>query len=123
MESLAFDDEDNGLVVKLDNLKDIWQTNLKSNLESIIQDLHDSLKSYYKVARKRFVDTVCMQAVDFYLIKGPESPTKAFSSHFVSNLSPERLDFIAGEEHQIKRKRIELKREIELLTHGKSVLI
>lgn len=123
MKDLTFHDEDNGPVVKLESLKSISQRTPKSNLESIIQDLHDSLKSYYKVAHKRFVDTVCMQAADYYLIKGPESPMKVFSSYFVSGLSPEQLEVIAGEEYQTKRKRTKLKREINLLAKGKSVLI
>lgn len=33
-----------------------------------VQDIHGILESYYKVARKRFVDNVCMQAVDYYLV-------------------------------------------------------
>jgi hypothetical protein len=33
-----------------------------SNIAHIVQDLSDILRSYYKVARKRFVDNVCMQA-------------------------------------------------------------
>ena len=39
-----------------------------SNEEQTTQDLHDTLEAYYKVARKRFVDAVCLQAVDYFLI-------------------------------------------------------
>ena len=43
-----------------------------SNDDHTIQDLHDTLKSYYKVARKRFVDAVCLQAViTFSLVERP----------------------------------------------------
>lgn len=36
----------------------------KSNNEHIHEYIHDVLCSYYEVARKRFVDVVCQQAVD-----------------------------------------------------------
>lgn len=36
----------------------------KANSEQTLEYIHDILKSYYKVARKRFVDVVCQQAVD-----------------------------------------------------------
>jgi hypothetical protein len=39
-----------------------------SNIEHAVQDLHDILRSYYKVARKRFVDNICMQAAGYLLI-------------------------------------------------------
>jgi len=32
------------------------------------------IKSYYKVARKRFVDAVCLQAVNHFLVSGKTSP-------------------------------------------------
>jgi hypothetical protein len=44
-----------------------------SNDDHTIQDLHNTLKPYYKVARKRFVDAVCLQAVDHFLLRGEAS--------------------------------------------------
>jgi len=53
-------------------LKDILGV-VMSNDDYTIQDLHDTLKPYYKVARKRFVDAVCLQAVDHFLVSGEAS--------------------------------------------------
>ena len=92
------------------------------NLEHTVCDLHDILRSYYKVARKRFVDNVCMQAADFYLVTGPDTPIKVFSPKFVHKLSSEQLDSIAGEDASRKRKRAELKREIESLEQARKLL-
>jgi len=94
-----------------------------SNLTYTISDLHDILKAYYKVARKRFVDNVCMQASDHYLVNGPDTPVKVFSPKFVSGLSDEQLEAIAGEEVGMRRKRAQLKRDIENLEKGRRVLI
>ena len=120
MENSAFDAGQYGQVVKLGA---ILQTSTASNADLAIRDLHDILKSYYKVARKRFVDVVCMQAVDHYLITGPTAPVKLFSPSFVSALKDDQLDRIAGEDVLTRRKREELRREIENLTNGKKILV
>lgn len=120
MEKMKFDVEDHGDVVRVD---DILQTSTASNTDHTIRDLHDILKSYYKVARKRFVDVVCMQAVDHYLLTGPTAPVRLFSPNFVSGLEEAQLDRIAGEDVSTKRKREELKREIENLRNGKKILV
>ncbi len=120
MEKFSYLDADDCQVVEL---KDILQTSTASNTDHTIRDLHDILKSYYKVARKRFVDVVCMQAVDRYLVTGPDTPVKLFSPSFVSNLNEDKLDRIAGEDVSTRKKREELRREIENLTSGKKILV
>lgn len=120
MEKVKRDIEGYGEMVPLDAL---LQTSTASNSDHIIGDLHDILKSYYKVARKRFVDVVCMQAVDHYLITGPEAPILLFSPAFVGGLAKDQLERIAGEDVSTRRKREELKREIENLTKGKEILV
>ncbi len=109
-----------GEVVMLDNT--VQSANTSSNSEYTVCDLHDILKSYYKVARKRFVDNVCMQAGDRFLVTGPDTPIKVFSPSFVSGLTDEQLDTIAGESAATRRKRGELRREIESLEKGKKLL-
>ena len=108
-----------GTVVRL---HDIIQNHPMSNVQHIVQDLHDILESYYKVARKRFVDTVCMQGTDHYLITGPKSPLKLFSPAFVIEMSPEQLEEVAGEDVALKRKRKQLRKEILNLEAGKKIL-
>lgn len=119
MEKMKFNAGAYGQVVRLDG---ILETPTASNTDHTIRDLHDILKSYYKVARKRFVDVVCMQAVDHHLVTGPAAPVRLFSPSFVSGLNKEQLERIAGEDVSTKRKREELKREIENLTNGKKIL-
>ena len=73
-----------------------------SNVEHIVQEIHDILKSYYEVARKRFADSLCMQAADYHLVTGPRTPLKLFSPSFVHKLTPDQLEDIAGEDVTIK---------------------
>jgi len=60
-----------------------------SNAQHTVFEVHDILKAYYKVARKRFVDNVCMQSSDYILVTGPKNPLKIFSPQFVGSLSDE----------------------------------
>ncbi|KAJ5957547.1 hypothetical protein N7501_011826 [Penicillium viridicatum] len=75
-----------------------------SNLDHTVRDIHGILDAYYKVARKRFVDNVCMQAADYYLVTGPEAPMKLLSPSLVNDLSDERLEEIVGEGRVSKRR-------------------
>jgi hypothetical protein len=103
-------------------LDDIMQNHPMSNSEHTIHEVHDILKAYYKVARKRFVDNVLMQAADFQLVTGPKNPLKLFSPQFVSNLSDEQLEEIAGEDVGLRRKRVALAKEVKDLEVGKKIL-
>lgn len=104
------------------NLDSILQTPPMTTVEHTVQDIHDILHTYYEVARKRFVDNVCKEGCDWHLITGHNSPLRVFSSEFVSFLTPEQLDYIAGEELSSRRKRQALKQEIEALQRGKRLL-
>jgi hypothetical protein len=93
-----------------------------SNAQHTIFEVHDILKAYYKVARKRFVDNVCMQASGFLLVTGPNNPLKILSPQFVSSLSDEQLEEIAGEDIGLRRRRIALAKEVKDMEVGKKIL-
>ncbi|OTB03355.1 hypothetical protein M426DRAFT_321924 [Hypoxylon sp. CI-4A] len=82
-----------------------------SNAENVRDYMHDVLKSYYKVARKRFVDVVCQQAVNHHLLQGKGSPLKIFSTQMVLDLNEDQLDMIAAEDAPVKLRREKLERE------------
>lgn len=109
-----------GRVVPLDSVKKVYSM---SNEVHIIQEIHDILQSYYKVNRKTFVDSICKQVCGHFLLTGPdESPLNLFSPIFVSLLSVEELEAIAGESPSLKRTRAQLRKEIGSLTEAKKVL-
>ena len=92
------------------------------NDEHTIQELHDILQSYYKVARKRFVDNLRMQAGDHFLISGPNTPLKLFSPDFVAGLKPHELEEAAGEDRHLKRQRAMLEKTIEELEEAMNII-
>lgn len=110
----------NNLIVDLDSVKNA--TTSKSNVEQVKEEIHDILCSYYKVARKRFVDNVYHQAIDHYLLTGPLSPLVVFSQEWVIKLKAEQLETIASESLTTKEKRATLTTTINDLEIGMRIL-
>lgn len=115
----AIDDTRYGLIVRLDEMSLKRST---SNEQHVIRDIHDILHSYYDVARTRFIDNVCKQAADFFLVNGPDTPLRVLSPVFVSRLTDEKLEQIAGEEAQVRRQREKLQKDINSLTEAMRIL-
>lgn len=104
-------------------LENVVQTTSIGNIRHTVRDIHDILSSYYEVARKRFVDTVCMQATDYHLVTGPDTPLGVFSSGFVVDLTNDQLKMIAGEDETSIQRRRAVAKEIESLIEGRRILI
>lgn len=93
-----------------------------SNDEHVILEIHNILKSYYKVSRKTFVDNVCNQAALHYLLHEDKGPLALFSPVFVSKLTPVQLEEIAGEAPNVKRQRAQLAKQTASLTEAMKIL-
>ena len=101
----------------------------RSNAEQVREDIHDILLSYYKVSRKRFVDAICQQVIDYHLLNGgrsgtedDKSPIKLFDPDLVMALEDDKLESIAGEDAGTRRKREALAAEIKKLEEAAKVL-
>jgi hypothetical protein len=75
-----------------------------SNEDSAVYDIHDILSAYYKVAMKRFVDTVVLQVTERHYM-GHSGPLKYFSPAYVGGLSDEELRNVAGESKATTQER------------------
>ncbi|KAK4500881.1 hypothetical protein PRZ48_009073 [Zasmidium cellare] len=115
----AFNDDHYGLIVRLDEMSFKPST---CNEQHVVRDIHDILHSYYDVARTRFIDNVCKQAADHFLVNGPDTPLRVLSPVFISHLSDEKLDQIAGEEPFVKRQREKLQKDMNSLTEAMRIL-
>ncbi|KAJ4414653.1 hypothetical protein N0V85_003047 [Neurospora sp. IMI 360204] len=107
-------------IVKFDQVKSAI-TN-KSNQDHAQEDIHDILKSYYKVSRRRFVDNVWLYAVDHHLLSGANSPLTLFSEQWVLGLDEDSLNAIAGESRSTRDKRKELTKKIADLEEALRIL-
>ncbi|KAK6083977.1 interferon-induced GTP-binding protein Mx1 [Seiridium cupressi] len=93
-----------------------------ANSEHVRTYMHDVLKSYYKVAQKRFVDVVCQQAVNHCLLTGKTSPLNVFSTEMVLELNEDELEMIAAEDAPIATHREKLARDIDSFESALNVL-
>jgi hypothetical protein len=93
-----------------------------SNEDHMVQDIHDILRSYYKVTRKTIVDCIGKHSAVHYLLRYEDNPLALFSPTFVSELSPIELEEIAGEAPAVKRTRAQLTKEITSLTEAIKIL-
>ncbi|KAH6855790.1 hypothetical protein B0I37DRAFT_442572 [Chaetomium sp. MPI-CAGE-AT-0009] len=94
----------------------------KSNADQTKEDVHNILESYYKVSRKKFVDSICQQAIDHFLLDGNGSPLKVLNPELVSKMTDTQLDMIAGEDGNTKRERERLGFEIQGLGAATDVM-
>lgn len=106
--------------VTLDALKNM-STNM-DNSEHVCEDLLDSIESYYKVARKRFVDTLCQHVIYQMLLTGPDSPLKILSPDRIMTLSTDQVETIAREDAVTLNQRKVLGRQLQCLEEALKVL-
>lgn len=121
LQLLSFQEEfTSQTVVTIDQVRNA--TEKKSNLEDVVEKLHDDLSAYYGIARKRFVDNLLNQAVNYRLLFGPSTPLGVLSQEWVIGLRPDQLEAIAGESPSIREYRERLARKIVDLTEAKEIL-
>ncbi|KAL0929556.1 interferon-induced GTP-binding protein Mx1 [Colletotrichum truncatum] len=94
----------------------------KDNGQQVCEDILDTLTSYYKVSRKRFVDVICQQVIFHLLLEGSNSPLKVFDSELVMNLNHDKLEQIAGEDAESKHQRQALKKEVKSFEEALKIL-
>ncbi|KKY38956.1 putative interferon-induced gtp-binding protein mx1 [Diaporthe ampelina] len=121
LSSLAINTADSlGPMIRLASLGSLNTT--RSNPEQVREYLHDILESYYNVSVKRFVDVICQQVIDHFLVNGEDSPLRVFGTRLVLGLSGDALEMIAGEDQATKQERERLRREMESLEAAMKVL-
>ena len=93
------------------DLKALTKAAHLSNEEQAVNDVHDILKAYYKVALKRFMDNVVVAVVERCLL-GSTGPMSTFTPQYVGSLADEDLESIAAESYSTSRARTDLRGKI-----------
>jgi hypothetical protein len=104
------------------NVNDLAKCTDANAVSEVVLRIHDVTKSYYEVARTRFVDSICAHAVDHFLLSAEDGPLKVFNSEFVTRMTDEDLDTVAGEDAVSRNQRVLLKQQIELLEKAVKIL-
>lgn len=111
-------DENRQPLLRLDDILSSYS----SNEDQTVEELEVVLKSYHKVARKRFVDNICKQVIDHMLICSKQGPLHAFSAESIGSLSANELQRLAGEDAGVPERRKRLRTEVDVLSQGRAVL-
>tara|TARA_R110002003_G_scaffold2979_1_gene24738 strand:- start:1855 stop:3066 length:1212 start_codon:yes stop_codon:yes gene_type:complete len=106
LENAGFQD---GSVIDLQRL---MQSVHLSNEDQAVNDIHDTLKAYYKVAMKRFTDNVVVQITERVLL-GLEGPVKILTPELINDLQDHELMELAGENFATSSNRNELMNKYE----------
>nr|POE56451.1 interferon-induced gtp-binding protein mx [Quercus suber] len=117
--SLSFNDNDHGPIIKVN---EILPNAAAQNEDELVEDIHAILQTYYEVCLMRFIDNVCKQATDHFLVNGLETPLRVFTPVFVSRMTDEQLEKIAKEEPQVEKQRAKLTKDIKSLKTAKKIL-
>lgn len=121
LQKLAIHEDGEGnRLVTVDRVRNA--TEKQSNIEDVVEKLHDDLSAYYGIAKKRFVDNLLNQAVNYRLLFGPSTPLGVLSQEWVIGLGSDQLEAIAGESPSTKEKRERLARTIVDLKEAKEIL-
>ncbi|OAL51515.1 hypothetical protein IQ07DRAFT_507390 [Pyrenochaeta sp. DS3sAY3a] len=83
-----------------------------SNEKQAVIDIHDLLKSYYKVAMARFTDNVVMEVTERYL-SSAHGPVRGFSPEMVGEWEDDELMDLAGENFATSSARNELTAKLD----------
>jgi hypothetical protein len=94
----------------------------EDSLISTRQAIHDVLQTFYENARGRFVDVVCQQVIDHFLLHAPDGPLCVFSQDVVIHMTADQLDTIAGEDTLSRDRREKLTHDISKMKQGLKVL-
>lgn len=63
-----------------------------------------------------------MQIADTLLVTGSETPLTLFLAKFITSMTPETLEDVAGEDSIVKRRRENLEKLIRQLRTGKIII-
>ncbi|KAF7564066.1 hypothetical protein G7046_g50 [Stylonectria norvegica] len=107
----------------LDKFTNALTNNSKqSNLKTTRREIHNVLQTFYDISRSRFVDVICQQVIDHFLLHADDSPLMVFSSSAVMEMSSDQLATIAGEDTISRNRREKLTRDIDDLSKALKIL-
>ncbi|RSL77183.1 hypothetical protein CEP51_009304 [Fusarium floridanum] len=92
------------------------------DLASTCRNIHDVLHTFYDFARTRFVDVICQQVIDHFLLYSRNGPLTVLSEELILHMTPENLEAIAGEEMCSRDRREKLTLDITNLKEALKIL-
>ncbi|TGZ78914.1 hypothetical protein EX30DRAFT_397439 [Ascodesmis nigricans] len=101
-------------------LFDLFNRSFRTQEEQAILEIFDYLRSYYLIARSRFIDNVAIQVVERHFL-GTGGSARSFSPKLVGELTDEQLQDVAGEDFGVVQQRRGLATRLERLEKAKKI--
>ena len=112
--------DDNQLVIDMRDTGALFAELHMSNSQNLEDEVHDTLKAYYEIARDDFVEYVNQLIVEPYL-NDPEGPVLFFSPVYVGGLKDEEIEALAAEDEKTVRRRKMLEETIARLDQAEKI--
>ena len=93
-----------------------------SNSRNLENEIHDTLKAYYEIARDDFIEFVTQHIVESF-INSDDGPVLRFSPVYVASLSDEDIEDLGMEDQTVTRKRIEEEATLARLKHAERIAL
>ncbi|KAF4336632.1 dynamin-related 1D [Fusarium beomiforme] len=89
--------------------------------KNMVLDVHDVLKTYYKLSLDAFIRTINNTVIESF-ISGQDGPVLGLNTNRILSLSEDEMKIIGGENENTARRRKELEQDIEKL-HGALAIV
>ena len=113
-------DDGNRLVIDMRDVDALFAELHMSNSQNLEDEVHDTLKAYYEIARDDFIEYVTQLIVEPYL-SDPEGPVLFFSPVYVAGLKDEDIQSLGREDETNVRKRAEKEETLARLNRAEQI--
>ena len=114
------DDDGDQLVIDMRDVDALFAELHMSNSQNLEDEVHDTLKAYYEIARDDFIEYVTQLIVEPYL-SDPEGPVLFFSPVYVAGLKDEDIQLLGQEDETSVRKRAEKEETLARLNRAEQI--
>ena len=112
--------DDNQLVIDMRDTGLLFAELHMSNSQNLEDEIHDTLKAYYEIARDDFIEYVNQLIVEPYL-NDLAGPILFFSPVYVAGLKDEDVETLAAEDEKAMRRRKELRETLGRLNRAEQI--
>ena len=111
---------DDLLVIDMRDTESLFAQLHFSNSQNLEDEVHDTLKAYYEIAREDFVGYVNDHIVEQYLYDA-HGPVLLFDSVYVAGLNDEKIEALAVEDETLVQKRAEKEEALSRLSRAEEI--
>ena len=114
------DNDGDRLVIDMRDADALFAELHMSNSQNLEDEIHDTLKAYYEIARDDFIEYVTQLIVEPYL-SDPEGPVLFFSPVYLAGLKDEDIQLLGQEDETNVRRRAEKEETLARLNRAEQI--